>query len=78
MSGGNKILDDAYLSTSPAECTGVVYMTQKSVYQSAPVKNVATALWQEDGYAPTAIDIAEEVIAVPSAGDADALFARFS
>lgn len=76
--GGSELLDDAYLSMSPAECTGVVYMTQRSVYQSAPVRNVATALWQQQGYSTSATDIAEGVIALPSAAEAGSLFATFS
>ncbi|MEC4762336.1 sensor domain-containing protein [Mycobacterium sherrisii] len=76
--GGSELLDDAYFSTSPSECTGVVYMTQRSVYGSAPVTNVATALWQQQGYSESATDIAEGVVALPSAADAGALFAKFS
>lgn len=76
--GGSELLDDAYFSTSPPECTGVVYMTQRSVYQSAPVKNIATALWQQRGYSESATDIAEGVVALSSAADAGALFAKFS
>jgi hypothetical protein len=76
--GGAQILDDAYPSASPAGCIGVVYMTQKSVYQSAGVSNIATELWRQEGYAPTATDIAESVIALPTMADANALFGRFS
>ena len=56
----------------------MVYSTQKSVYQSARVSNIATELWRQEGYAPTATDIAESVIALPTMADANALFARFS
>ncbi|OBA58152.1 hypothetical protein A5647_21830 [Mycobacterium sp. 1100029.7] len=76
--GGADLLDDAYPSASPPECTGVVYMTQKSVYRSATVANVATELWQQEGNAPTSTDVAESVVAVPTMTDATALFAGFS
>ncbi|GBG39914.1 sensor domain-containing protein [Mycobacterium montefiorense] len=76
--GGGEILEDDYPSTSPAECMGVVYMAQKSPYQSADVKNVARELWQQEGSPERAIDIAEGVVALPTMADAIALFAKFS
>lgn len=76
--GGAEILDDAYPDVSPTECLGVIYMTQKSVYQSAGVKNIATQLWQQEGDPATAADIAEGVIALPTRADANALFATFN
>jgi hypothetical protein len=76
--GGAEILDDAYPDVSPTECLGVVYMTQKSVYQSAGVRNIATELWQQEGDPSTAADIAEGVVALPTKADADALFAKFT
>ena len=36
--GGSEKLGDSYGSASPADCVGVVYMMQKSAYQSANVK----------------------------------------
>jgi PknH-like extracellular domain len=76
--GGGEVLQDDYPSASPAECVGVVYMTQKSVYQSAMVKNVAIEFWQQQGSPATAIDVAESVVAVSTIADANALFVRFS
>jgi hypothetical protein len=76
--GGADILDDAYPAASPAECVGVVYMTQKTVYRFATVANVATQLWQQEGDPPTVTDVAESVVALPAMSDATTLFARFS
>ena len=76
--GGGEMLQDDYPSAAPAECVGVVYMTQKSVYQSAKVKNVAIEFWQQQGSSATAIDVAESVVAVSTIADANALFVRFS
>lgn len=76
--GGAEMLQDDYPSAAPAECVGVVYMTQKSVYQSAKVKNVAIEFWQQQGSSATAIDVAESVVAVSTIADANALFVRFS
>jgi hypothetical protein len=76
--GGAEMLDDAYPDVSPTECLGVVYMTQKSVYQSAAVTNIATEIWQQEGDTPSAADIAEGVVALPTRTDADALLAKFT
>jgi hypothetical protein len=76
--GGAEMLQDDYPSAAPAECVGVVYMTQKSVYQSAKVKNVAIEFWQQQGSSATAIDVAESVVAVSTITDANALFVRFA
>jgi hypothetical protein len=76
--GGAEMLQDDYPSAAPAECVGVVYMTQKSVYQSAKVENVAIEFWQQQGSSATAIDIAESVVAVSTIADANALFVRFA
>ncbi|WAC93247.1 sensor domain-containing protein [Mycobacterium sp. Aquia_213] len=76
--GGGEMLIDAYPLASPAGCVGVVYMTHKSVYQSADVKNVAQALWQQEESSASAIDVAEGVVALPTTAAASALFAKFT
>lgn len=76
--GGGEMLVDDYPLASPAECVGVVYMTHKAAYPSASVKNIARALWQQEGASATATDVAEGVVAFPTAADANALFAKFT
>lgn len=76
--GGIEMLVDDYPLASPAECVGVVYMTHKAAYPSASVKNIARALWQQAGASAAATDVAEGVVAFPTAADANALFAKFT
>jgi PknH-like protein len=76
--GGAEMLIDDYPLASPTECVGVVYMAHKSAYQSADVRNIAQALWQQEGSSAQSIDVAEGVVALPTAADAGALFARFA
>jgi hypothetical protein len=52
--------------------------TQKSAYQSADVKNIAGELGRHDGPSVKADDVDESVVSLPSAADADALFAKSS
>jgi hypothetical protein len=63
---------------SPADCRGVTMMLQKSVYESAGVKNVAYESWWNDGEPAQVISVMEGVVALPTAAQADALFAKFS
>jgi len=64
--------------TSPAECRGVTMMLQKSVYESAGVKDVAYESWWNNGDPAQVISVMEGVVALPTAAQADALFAKFS
>ena len=63
---------------SPADCRGVTMMLQKSVYESAGVKDVAYESWWNDGEPAQVISVMEGVVALPTAAQADALFAKFS
>lgn len=76
--GGREELDGRYESASPAECVGVVYMTQKSAYQSADIRNIAREVWQHDGRSVKVDEVDESVVSLPTAADAEALFANFS
>ncbi len=74
--GGSELLGDR--TGSPADCVGVVFMTQKSVYQSADIGNIATAGWAHDGPSVKVDIVVEGVVSLPTAADAAALFTRFS
>lgn len=63
---------------SPAGCLGVTTMLQKSVYQSADVKDVASESWWNNGEPAQVISVIEGVVSLPSAAQAQALFTRFS
>jgi hypothetical protein len=66
----------------PADCLGVTAMLQKSVYQSGPhpaqVKDVAAESWWNNGDPAQVISVIEGVVSLPSAAQAEALFATFS
>ena len=63
--------------SSPADCRGVTVMLQKSVYESAGVKVVAYESWWNNGDPAQVISVMEGVVALPSAEQAQALFAKF-
>ena len=74
--------DTLYTSLPPADCLGVTAMLQKSVYQSGPqpaqVKDVASESWWNNGDPAQVISVIEGVVSLPSAAQAEALFATFS
>lgn len=84
--GGSEKLGDAYEGGSPAGCVGVVYMTQRSVYQSgsgkseakAGLKSIASESWQHGGSSVKVDDVGESVVSLRSPTAASALFAKFS
>jgi PknH-like extracellular domain len=63
---------------SPAGCLGVTAMLQKSVYESAAVKDVASESWWNNGDPAQVISVMEGVVTLPTAAQAEALFAKFS
>lgn len=67
------------IAAKPPECAGVVFQLQKSAYRSADIEEVARENWWSAGSRrPKIISVAESVVALPTAQDADALFAQFS
>jgi hypothetical protein len=76
--GGSEKLRDDFESAASADCGGVVYMLQKSAYQSADVGNVADEFWRPDGSSTEMSAVHEGIVSMPAAADASALFARFS
>jgi hypothetical protein len=75
--GGADRLDQREAPAESADCMGVVAMLQKSVYDSADVQNVASVSWWNDGDPAQVISVMEGVVALPSAAQAQALFATF-
>ena len=62
----------------PADCVGVLLMMQQSAYQSSNVKNVALQTWRPEAMSAAVTRVKEGVVSLPTAADADALFANFS
>jgi PknH-like extracellular domain len=62
---------------SPADCLGVTTMLQKSVYGAAAVQYVASESWWNNGDPAQVISVMEGVAALPTAAQAEALFAKF-
>jgi PknH-like extracellular domain len=63
---------------SPASCLGVTAMLQKSVYESGEVKDVVSESWWNNGDPAQVISVIEGVVTLPTAAQAEALFAKFS
>jgi PknH-like extracellular domain len=80
--GGPDKLSQNDEAVSPAGCLGVTAMLQKSVYQSGPqpaqVKDVASESWWNNGEPAQVISVIQGVVTLPSAAQAEALFAQFS
>ena len=70
--------DKLYSQTPPAPCLGVTAMLQRSVYESAEVKDVASESWWNNGDPAQVISVMEGVVTLPTAAQAEALFAKFS
>jgi hypothetical protein len=74
--GGSDQLSD--MNASPRECAGVAFELQQSAYGSAEVKDVAHEVWWTVGiYHAKVISVSENVVTLPTAAAADALFAQF-
>jgi PknH-like extracellular domain len=75
--GGPDKLDQREAPPESADCLSVTAMLQQSVYGAAPVTNVASMSWWNDGDPAQVISVIEGVVALPSAADARTLFATF-
>jgi PknH-like protein len=65
------------LTASPSECAGVVVELSQSSYENADIGNVAQESWWTAGIrGAKVIDVSESVVALPTAGAADVLFAN--
>ena len=75
--GGADILDQREAPPESADCLEVTAMLQNSVYGSANVQSVASMSWWNDGDPAQVISVMEGVVTLPSAAEAQALFATF-
>jgi hypothetical protein len=75
--GGPDLLQDDGPASSVG-CLGVAVMLQRTVYQSARVQGVAVESWLHAARSVKVISVKEGVVSLPTAADANALFARFS
>lgn len=76
--GGPENLYRGRRSASQSGCLGVTAMLQKSVYPAADVRDVAAESWWNNGEPAQVITVMEGVVTLPSAAQAQALFAQFS
>lgn len=75
--GGLDILDQRKAPPESAACLEVTAMLQRSVYGPANVQAVASASWWNNGDPAQVIGVREGVVALPTAAEAQALFAKF-
>ncbi|ORB37273.1 sensor domain-containing protein [Mycobacterium persicum] len=76
--GGSETLGSAWESALPADCLGVVHMMQQGPYRFAPVQNTASEMWSHNGASVKVDDVYEGIAALPTAADANGLFAKFA
>lgn len=62
----------------PDECLGVAAMLQQNVYPSADIQEVAAETLRHATESAEVTSVKEGVVSLPSAADADALFATFA
>jgi hypothetical protein len=75
--GGPEELQDAGTVLTD-DCLGVAAMLQQSVYQSSDVEEVAVETWRHADRSADVTNVKEGVVSLPTAADANALFATFS
>ncbi|BBX45438.1 sensor domain-containing protein [Mycobacterium cookii] len=75
--GGPDKLGDADSAGSSPECLGVTTMLQRNAYESADVRDVMWETWWNDGDPAQVISVIEGVVSLPSAAQAQTLFAQF-
>ncbi len=76
--GGPESLLNDELTSPMVACLGVAAMLQQSVYQSGNITGVAAETWRHAARSAEVTSVKEAVISLPTAADANALFARFS
>jgi hypothetical protein len=76
--GGPEKLYHRDETLSPASCLGVTAMLQRSVYESAPVTDVASVSSMNLGVRAKVISVFQGVVALPSVAQARALFTQFA
>ncbi|CAJ1496128.1 sensor domain-containing protein [[Mycobacterium] kokjensenii] len=76
--GGLDELPDGWESAEPHDCIGAAVGGQREVYSSGGVRDVAHEFWDSTSEDSPLTGVAEAVIALGSAADADALFEEFA
>src|ERR1700751_5845039 len=76
LGGPQALQDDG--SASPVDCLGVASMLRRDVYQSGKVTHVAVETWRQAAMSMEGTGVTEGVVSLPTAADAQALFAEFS
>ena len=74
--GPEALRDDGW--DSPGDCLGVAAVLQQDVYQSSKVTHAAVETWRHVARSTEGVSVTEGVVSLPTAGDAQALFAKFS
>jgi hypothetical protein len=74
--GPEPLQDDGW--ASPGDCLGVAAMLQRVVYQSSKVRHVAVETWRHAPMSVEVTSVKEGVVSLPTAVEAQALFAKFS
>jgi hypothetical protein len=74
--GGPEALNLA--PSSAGDCLGVAEMLHQSVYDATKVNDVAVETWRHAATSAKLTSIKEGVVTLPTAADANALFARFA
>ena len=75
--GGPEALENFGVASS-ADCLGVAEMLHHSVYQPGKVNDVAFETWRHADRTSKLTAIKEGVVSLPTAADANALFAKFA
>lgn len=60
------------------DCAGVAVMLQQGAYRSSNVRHVAVETWRPVAMSAPVTRVKEGVVSLPTAADADALFAKFA
>lgn len=75
--GGPEALQ-AQRSAAPSECLGVAEMLEQAAYHPGTVTSVAVQAWRHAAVSPALTQVKEGVVSLPTAADANTLFAAFS
>lgn len=75
--GGPEMLQGV-TSAQPAGCFGVAVMLHHDAYRPGSVKNVALETWRPTTESAAVSSVKEGVASLPTAADANALFAKFA
>lgn len=75
--GGIDKLGTNWDNGRPADCIGVVHLMQRATYGSASLQDTAAEMWVHKGDSVKIDSVQEGIVALRTAADAGALFAKF-